>query len=113
MALSPKRNGFIGLLTPDGRLTLEPGFGFVSIGLNLLNGLVPEADLSAIITVEALPERMGIFDCIRVREEGCQFPLGRGAAGETDDIFGRGQLSPANLLPSTARTGMSQNSHKL
>lgn len=98
MALSPKRNGLIGLLPPDGRLALEPGFGFVSIGLNLLNSLVPEADLAAIITVEAFPERMGIFDCIRVREEGCQFPLGRGAAGETDDIFGRGQLSPADLF---------------
>ena len=98
MALSPKRNGLIGLLTPDGRLALEPGFGFVSIGLNLLNGLVPEANLSAIITIEALPERVGIFDCIRVREEGCQFPLGRGAAGKTNDIFGRGQLSPADLL---------------
>ena len=64
MALSPKRNGFIGLLTPDGRLTLEPGFGFVSIGLNLLNSLVPEADLAAIITVEAFPERMGIFELV-------------------------------------------------
>ena len=64
MTLSPKRNGLIGLLSPDGRLSLEPGFGFVSIGLNLLNGLIPEADLSAIITVEALPEGMGIFDLV-------------------------------------------------
>ena len=87
MTLRPERNGLIGLLSPDGRLTLEPGLGFVPIGLNLLNGLVPEADLSAIVTVEALPERIGIFDLRRICEEGSQFPLGRSAAGETHDIF--------------------------
>ena len=98
MAFCPERNGLIGLLSPDGRLALEPGLGFVSIGLNLLNSMVTEADLAAIVIVEALPERVGIFDLLRICEEGGQFPLWRSAAGEADDVFGCSQLPPANLL---------------